>query len=379
MMLKSDEFYMSLAIREAYKGLGKTSPNPPVGAVIVDPKTGEVLAKGYHKAYGMPHAEREAIVKAGDRAKNAYLYVTLEPCCHYGKTPPCTEAIISAGIKKVICGIRDPNPIACNGLSLLKEKGIDTRVGVLAEEVKYLTRFFLSNILRKRPWVIIKVAQSLDGRIAVSSGDSKWISGERALIFAHRLRAIVDAIVVGKNTIIQDNPELTVRLVKGKNPLRIVLDSSLSLTPNYKVFEVRSDKKTILVCGDKVEDNKIEPFLERGIEVWKIPLKEGRIDLQHFLQKAFKRGLNALLIEGGGLLHGAFLKERLVDEIFAVVAPIIIGDPKGIFSFNMQPLNKLSEAYPLFLKKVKRLGDCVLWASLTKEGKDLIDNFLEYA
>lgn len=154
--------------------------------------------------------------KAGDRARGAILYVTLEPCCHYGKTPPCTEAIINAGIKMVVCGIRDPNPIACNGLIQLRQRGVEVKVGVLAEEIKYLKRFFLSRILRKRPWVMVKVAQSMDGRIAVSTGDSKWISGYRARVFAHKLRSIADAILVGKETVLKDDPELTTRLVRGK-------------------------------------------------------------------------------------------------------------------------------------------------------------------
>ncbi len=378
MTFKSDDFYMSLAIKEAKKGLGKTSPNPPVGAVIVDPKTGEIISKGYHRAYGMPHAERKALSKAGERAKGAILYVTLEPCCHYGKTPPCTEAIIASQIKKVVCGIRDPNPIACDGLSILKAKGTETKVGVLAEEAKYLTRFFLSFVLRKRPWIIVKVAQSLDGRIAVSSGDSKWISGEKALYFAHKLRSIVDGIVVGKNTILKDNPELTTRLVKGKNPVRFVLDSSLSLSPDFKVFEVSSEKKTVLVCGETVEEKKLEPFLKKGVEVWKIKLKNGKIDLRAFIEKAYEEGISSLLVEGGGILHGAFLKAGLVDEIFAVIAPLIIGDPKGIFSFNIQPLKQLKEAYTLFLRKTQKLGECVLFSALTKEGKALIDTPLEY-
>lgn len=266
MALKSDEFYMLKAIKEAYKGLGKTSPNPAVGAVIVDPHTGKIIAKGYHKKFGNAHAEREALRKAGNLAKGAYLYVTLEPCCHHGKTPPCTDAIIASGIKRVICGIRDPNPIACNGLSILQAKGIEVKTGVLSDKVKYLTRFFLSYILRKRPWIMIKVAQSLDGRIAVSSGDSKWISGGKALVFAHKLRAIADAIVVGKNTVLKDDPELTTRLVKGKNPLRIVLDTHLTLNPNYKVFQVTEEKRTILVCGEHVENSKLETFLKRRLK-----------------------------------------------------------------------------------------------------------------
>ena len=373
MSLKPEEFYMKLAIREAYKGLGKTSPNPPVGAVVVHPDSGEVIAKGYHKAWGKPHAEREALKKAGELAKGAYLYVTLEPCCHYGKTPPCTEAIIEAGIKRVVCGIRDPNPIACNGLEVLKEKGIEVKTGVLEEKIKYLTRFFLSRILRKRPWVIVKVAQSLDGRIAVSSGDSKWISGERALKFAHKLRAISDAILVGKNTVLIDNPELTVRLVKGKNPLRIVLDTKAELNPDFKVFEVSRNKRTILCCGEDVPEERLSPFRRKGVEIWRMPLKKGKIDLKALMEKALSENILSLLVEGGGRINGAFLEEGLVDEIFVIVAPLIMGDPNGFFSFSAKPLKRLSEAFPLFNFRVKALGKDYLFHGFTESGHSLLN------
>ncbi len=377
MVLKEDEFYIKRAIKLAYKGLGFTSPNPPVGAVIVDPKSGEIIGEGYHKAYGAPHAEIEALSQAKEKAKGAYLYVTLEPCCHYGKTPPCTLAILSAGIKRVVVGIKDPNPIACKGLLFLKERGVEVKSGVLAQEVKYLTRFFLSAHLRKRPWVIVKSAQSLDGRIAVSTGDSKWISGERTLKLAHQLRAWCDAILVGKNTILLDNPELTTRLVKGPNPLRIVLDSKANLSPHFKVFQVSEDKRTILVCGDNISPSKIEPFLKKGIEVWQLPLKDNKIDLKALLDKLYQEKVHSLLVEGGGSIQGSFLKEGLIDEVFIVTAPLLIGDPKGIFSFSGKPLNFLKEASPLFNLRVKKLGKDYLFQGLTQEGLNLLNTPLE--
>lgn len=373
MPLKSDEFYMQEALKEGYKGLGKTSPNPPVGAVVVDPQSGEIIARGYHRAYGFPHAEREALFRAGQRARGAVLYVTLEPCCHYGKTPPCTEAILEAGIKRVVCGIRDPNPIACNGLSLLKERGVEVKAGVLEKEIKYLTRFFLSRILRKRPWVMVKVAQSLDGRVAVSSGDSKWISGDKALKLAHKLRAISDAILVGKNTVLYDNPQLTTRLIKGKNPVRIILDTRAELNSDFKVFEVSKDKRTILCCGEEVPEEKLNPFRRRGVEIWKMPLKKGKIDLKALLEKALSENILSLLVEGGGKTHGAFLEEGLVDEIFVIVAPLIIGDPEGIFSFSAKPLRKLSEANPLYECHVRRLGKDFLFHGFTGAGHSLLN------
>jgi len=370
-----DEFFMKLAIKEAKKGLGKVSPNPVVGAVIVDPKTGEIIAKGYHGFYGGPHAEAVAIEKAGSQAKNKVLYVTLEPCCHYGKTPPCTEKIIKAGIKKVICGIRDPNPVARGGLEVLKKHGIEVKCGILEEEVKYLTRFFLSGILRKRPWIIMKVAASLDGKIAVSTGDSKWITSVEARKKGHYLRSICDGIVVGKNTVLKDNPELTCRLVKGKNPIRFVLDTNLSLSPNYKVFNPSAP--TILVCGKEAPKEKEIEFERLGVEVWRLPVKRGKVDLKTFCKMCYERGINSLLVEGGGQVHGSFIEENLVDEVFYFLGPLIIGDEKGIPAVKRRPLKALKDA--LFLKRVKskKYGNSYLIHGITEEGTCLLSTPLK--
>ncbi|WP_038056458.1 bifunctional diaminohydroxyphosphoribosylaminopyrimidine deaminase/5-amino-6-(5-phosphoribosylamino)uracil reductase RibD [Thermodesulfobacterium hydrogeniphilum] len=369
----SDEYFMKIAIKEGYKGLGYTSPNPAVGAVLVNPLTKEIIAKGYHKRYGYPHAEVEAICKAGGKTKGAHLYVTLEPCSHYGKTPPCTEKILEVGISKVICAIRDPNPVARGGLEILKSKGVEVKVGVLEKEAKILTRFFLSYILRKQPWVIMKVASSLDGKIAVSTGDSKWITGEEARKYGHKLRHICDAILVGKNTVIKDNPELTCRLVKGKNPVRIVLDTKLSLSPDYKIFKIDKDKKTVIACGEKASLKKEEVFKNKGIEVWRLPLKRNKIDLKALLEKCYEKGISSLLVEGGAKIHGSVLEENLVDEIFYFVGPVIIGDKKGIMAIEREPLTRLNEA--LFLKDlhVKKLGNSYLFHAYTQTGLNLLN------
>jgi diaminohydroxyphosphoribosylaminopyrimidine deaminase/5-amino-6-(5-phosphoribosylamino)uracil reductase len=374
----SDEFFIKIAIKEAYKGLGWTSPNPPVGAVLIDPETKQIIAKGYHKKFGYPHAEVEAINKAGEKAKGAILYVTLEPCSHYGKTPPCTKKILEAKISKVVCGIRDPNPIAKGGLEYLKSKGVEVKAGVLEKEVKILTRFFLSHILRKRPWVIMKVASSLDGKIAVSTGDSKWITGEKARKYAHKLRHICDAILVGKNTVLKDNPELTCRLVKGKNPIRIILDTYLSLNPKLKVFEVNQTKRTILACGEKADQEKIKFLKNKGIEIWKLPLnKKEEIDLHALLDMCYQNNICSVLIEGGGKVHGSFLEENLVDEIYYFIGPLIIGDKEGIPAIERTPLKSLKEA--LFLKdlKIKKLDDSFLFHSYTDEGISLLNTPLK--
>ncbi len=366
---------MKIALKEGYKGLGKTSPNPAVGAVVVDPATGEVIAKGYHKKYGGPHAEVIALNKAGDRAKGSVLYVTLEPCSHYGKTPPCTEKIIKAGIKKVVCAIRDPNPVAKGGLEVLKEHGIETISGVLSEEAKILTRFFLSRILRKKPWVIIKVASTLDGKIGVSTGDSKWITGQKARKLGHKLRAWCDAIVVGKNTVLKDDPELTCRLVQGKNPLRIVFDTNLNLVPEFKIFRIKDNSKTIVVCGESADKKREKEFVKRGIEVWRLPVCEQGIDVKAFLRRCFSEGISSVLVEGGGKIHGSFLREA--DEFFFFFGPIVTGDPQGIQSISAKPLKKLSQSVKLEKLKIKKLGDDFLVHGYSPEGFSLINTPLE--
>jgi len=378
MALKTDEYYMRIAIRVASFGLGSTSPNPPVGAVVVDPNTGEIIAKGYHRAYGLPHAEVEALKKAGDRARGCYLYATLEPCCHFGKTPPCTDAIIKAGIKRVVCGIKDLNPIACDGLSILKKHGIEVRSGVCAEECAYLTRFHLSRVLRKRPWVMMKVAESLDGKIATSTGDSKWITGEPARKFAHKLRAIADAILVGKNTVATDNPELTVRLVKGKNPVRLILDTNLSLNPGYKVFEVDDTKRTIIFCGEKAPKEKEKLFLERGVQVVRLPYgEEGEVDLKALLSFCYENRITSILVEGGGKVHGSFIKEGLYDEVFCMFGPLVIGDPLGALAVHAKPISSLKEATKILQIRVKRFEESVLIHGLTEKGYELIRKAVE--
>jgi diaminohydroxyphosphoribosylaminopyrimidine deaminase/5-amino-6-(5-phosphoribosylamino)uracil reductase len=371
----SDEYFMKLALKEGYKGLGKTSPNPPVGAVVVDALTGEVIAKGYHKEYGGPHAEVIALNKAGNKAKNSILYVTLEPCSHYGKTPPCTLKIIEAGIKKVICAIRDPNPVARGGLEVLKKHGIEVKSGVLSKEAKILTRFFLSKILRKKPWIIIKIASTLDGKIAVSTGDSKWITGEKARKLGHKLRAWCDAILIGKNTVLKDNPELTCRFVKGKNPIRIVFDTNLTLPLNLKIFEVSHEKRTIVVCGEHISEEKREAFIKKGVEIWKMPLSRGKIDVGAFLEKCYKEGISSILVEGGGKIHGSFLKEA--DEVFFFFGPLITGDPEGVNSVFAHPLKSLKQAVKICEVEVKKLGQDVLIHGYTEKGSQLINTPLE--
>ncbi len=358
---------MKLAIREARKGAGKVSPNPLVGAVLVDPHSGKVISRGYHRFYGGPHAEVEAIKKAGERAKGACLFVTLEPCNHYGKTPPCTRIILEKGIKRVVCAIRDPNPEARGGLEFLQKNGIEICCGILSEEAVKLTRAFLSRITRELPWVILKVAASLDGKISVSTGDSKWITCEKARAFAHRLRAECDAILVGKNTVLKDNPQLTCRLAKGKNPLRIVLDTNLSLSPSFKIFDT-SSAPTVVACGENAPKEKEKAFLEKGVKVWRLPLKNAQVDLLSLLKRCKDKGINSLLVEGGGRVHGSFLAEGLADEIYYGIGPIVIGDPKGTPAISGKELSSLKEAYFLYELRARKIGRSYFFHGYTERG-----------
>ncbi|QJA06916.1 bifunctional diaminohydroxyphosphoribosylaminopyrimidine deaminase/5-amino-6-(5-phosphoribosylamino)uracil reductase RibD [Thermosulfurimonas marina] len=373
MQRREDEFYMRLALREGRRGLGRTSPNPPVGAVVVDPQSGEVLGRGYHRAAGRPHAEVEALRRAGERARGATLYVTLEPCNHHGRTPPCTEAILAAGIRRVVAGTRDPNPRARGGLEYLAERGLEVRSGVLEKECRYLARFFLRRVQDGRPWVILKVAASLDGRLATRTGDSRWITGERARRLGHGLRALCDAILVGRRTVEEDDPQLTCRLVKGRNPVRIVLDTRLRLSPDRRLFRTARKIPTWLVCGEKAPREREIPFRELGVEILRVKEREDRVNLEDLLFRLAERGILSLLVEGGGEVQGAFLDQGLVDEVFFFFGPVIIGGRRAPQAFAGRGAASLKEALWLSEIKVRRLSESLLVQGLSPQGVRLLE------
>ncbi len=349
-----DERFMAMAISLAKRGAGRVSPNPMVGAVVVSPSN-EVLSKGYHSRCGGLHAERVALKKLNWQAPDATLYVNLEPCCHHGKTPPCTEALIAAGVSKVVVGMVDPNPLVSGkGIETLRKAGIEVVVGVLEEECRYLNRAFVHFVTKGMPWVLVKWAQSLDGRIATASGDSRWISCDRSLRFAHRLRAEADAVMVGRETVERDDCQLTVRLVKGKNPMRVVLDSRLSLPPSRRVFS--SDAKTLLYTVEK-DERMISRFRERGVEVVSLA-GEGRVPLRQVLKDLAQRGVANLLVEGGGELFTSLFEQRLANEAAVVVAPIIIG--QGREAVRDLGVASISRGLGLSHIDVRRLGRDVL-------------------
>lgn len=330
----NDEAIMKLALDLAEKGIGFTSPNPMVGAVLV--KNGEIIGKGYHQSAGKAHAEVNAIDAAGPLAKGAVLYVTLEPCNHVGRTPPCTEKILAAGIREVVVAMPDPNPnVTGGGTDYLQRRGIPVRSGVCEAEARKLNEYFIKYVTTHRPFVTIKCAATLDGRIATRTGDSKWVTGPESRAFVHRLRHAVDAIMVGIHTIQKDNPGLTTRIdgEGGKDPIRVILDTRLSIAEDAKVLQLQSDSATILVSAAPVSDaqKKKKVRLEKkGVRIIEAPLKQGRIDLDKMMNRLGADGITSLLIEGGAEVFASALAADIVDKVFFFYAPKILGGDDGV-------------------------------------------------
>lgn len=349
--------WMKRAIAIAQKGEGFVNPNPLVGAVIL--KDEKIVGEGYHAYYGGPHAEVNAINQAGEKARGAIMYVTLEPCNHYGKTPPCTEAIIAAGISKVIVGMLDPNElVAGKGILRLREAGIQVEVGCLEEEIAEQNRFFLKHIKKKKPYVIMKYAASLDGKIATVTGESKWITGEEARFAGHQIRQEVAGIVVGVNTVIKDDPMLNVRLEKEQlsHPIRIILDSSGRTPMDSQIIRTARGIKTIIASTENMDKDKRNSYEAEGVEVLSLPCINQHVDLQALMNEIGKRGINSLLIEGGGTLHESALKAGIVDEVVTFLAPKLIGGKDALTAVEGEGFTKLSDATLLEHMEVKVLG-----------------------
>jgi len=352
--------YMRMVFKLALKAKGLTNPNPMVGCVIV--KDNKIVGKGFHKKAGLPHAEIEALEEAGEKAKGATLYVNLEPCCHYGRTPPCTKAIISAGIKKVYTAMLDPNPLNNGkGIKELKDNGIEVEVGILEEEAKKLNEVFIKYITQKIPFVTVKVAQSLDGKIATEKGESKWITSKESREFAKRLRDEVDAIMVGVNTVIKDNPLLnpSPKIMKWRPYYKIILDSKLRIPPQANIFSEGERKHIILATTKYVSKHKIDFFSKRA-EVLICRDKKGRVDLKDLLKKLAQREISHLLIEGGGETIASALKEKIVDRVYFFISPKIIGGRDAITSVEGEGIKKLNEAISLKNIEVTRIGEDIL-------------------
>jgi diaminohydroxyphosphoribosylaminopyrimidine deaminase/5-amino-6-(5-phosphoribosylamino)uracil reductase len=316
------EKYMAMAIALAKKAEGMTSPNPIVGAVIV--KGGNIVGRGYHKKAGLPHAEINAIARAGAKARGATLYVTLEPCNHFGRTPPCTDAIINSGIRSVVAAMVDPNPLTKGrGIKILKKHGIKTTVGVLEYESRAMNRPFIKFIARKMPYVTVKAAQSIDGKIATRSGDSKWITGEDSRRYVHELRSKADAVMVGVNTVVADDPLLTARIPGVlKQPIRVIVDSTLKTPLSAKLFSVKGSK---VVIATTVNSERVKKYQAKGAEVVVVKGKAGRVDLKALLEELAARNITNVFVEGGGTLNASLFAEGLVDRALFFIAPKVVG------------------------------------------------------
>ncbi len=379
--MNRDKNFMSIALDLARLGLGRTSPNPAVGAVLV--KNGKIIGRGFHKKAGMPHAEIEAIgnVRAnlvfaqttgrsqGSPLQDATLYVTLEPCCHYGRTPPCTEAILKSGIRNVVIGMKDPDlQVSGKGIQILRKNGIRVRVGILEKECHALNLSYIKHRTTGLPFVILKIASTLDGKVAMQSGESRWITGSEAREFGHRLRDRSDAILIGIQTVLKDNPQLTSR---GKNsqkdPLRIVLDSQLMIPFSAKILKVRKAPSTGLgqvptcvVTTVKPTHPKVSRLEKMGTEIiFCHKNKKGQVDLKDLLKQLGRRSIVNLLVEGGPTVASSFVREKLVDHLFLFLAPSFLGE-KGISMFS--DLNIASLRQKIILKKTqfRKIGEDIL-------------------
>ena len=383
---------MRSALELAASGTGWVSPNPLVGCVIVN--NGEVVGRGYHQRFGGPHAEVNALHEAGNRARGAVLYVTLEPCCHTGKTPPCVDAILQAQLGRVVAAMRDPNPrVDGGGLARLESAGIEVTVGVCEAEARRLNEAFVKHVTTRRPFVTSKSAITLDGKIATRSGASRWITGEAARAAGHQLRHANDAILVGIGTVLQDDPQLTTRLFlpppsrrgpfflppplgrgpfffpppsgrgsggglqPGANPLRIVIDSTLRLSPGAQVADVAAERRTLIVTTEQAEAAKVKTLEARGVEVIRLPAcGAGRVNLDALCAVLGERGIASVLVEGGAVLTAALLRQRLIDKMVFFVAPKIIGGD-GISAFGPCGIDTMEQALSLRDLTSRQVGD----------------------
>ncbi|MDN5344971.1 MAG: diaminohydroxyphosphoribosylaminopyrimidine deaminase [Clostridia bacterium] len=373
-MLPEDTVYMRRALDLARQGLGRTSPNPVVGAVIV--RDGRVVGEGYHQKAGTPHAEIHALQAAGEAARGATLYVTLEPCCHYGRTPPCTEAIIAAGIRRVVAAMADPNPrVAGGGIQALRQAGIEVETGLLEREARRLNEAFGKFITTGQPWVTLKMALTLDGKIATRTGASRWITGPAARQKAHELRDTHDAILVGIGTILADDPELTTRLPggQGRDAVRVILDSRLRLPPVARAVNLASPAPTIVATTAAAPAAARQQLTERGVEVLELPAAaDGRVAWLPLLDELARRQITSILVEGGAGVNATALAAGVVDKVVAFLAPRIFGGTAAPGPVGGMGVATPAEAWQLEGLEVGPCGpDLMISGYLRKSGGEL--------
>lgn len=357
----NDTGYMKMALHLSQQGRGRTSPNPMVGAVVV--KDGAVAGKGYHQKAGTPHAEIHALNEAGMAAQGSTLYVTLEPCCHRGRTLPCVDFIIRSRVARVVVAMQDPNPLVNGrGVRMLRDAGVQVDLGILENEARTLNEFFIKYITRKVPFVILKAAVSLDGRIATRTGDSRWITGEAARERAHEIRNTVDAVLVGVNTVLTDNPSLTTRLPgsEGRDPVRIILDTHLRTPLDARIIVNDSPAKTLIFAGGDVARERIKAYQERNVTV--LVAKKGmhRIEFAQILEDLGGMEISSLMIEGGAEVHASALKAGIVDRVVFFVAPKIIGGGASREAIANLGVERIQDALQLEHIRIEQVGDDVM-------------------
>nr|WP_288523927.1 bifunctional diaminohydroxyphosphoribosylaminopyrimidine deaminase/5-amino-6-(5-phosphoribosylamino)uracil reductase RibD [uncultured Romboutsia sp.] len=354
-----DKYYMDIALHLARKGAGKVNPNPLVGAVIVN--DGKIIGKGYHESYGKAHAEINAETEL---IEGSTMYVTLEPCSHYGKTPPCVDQIIENRIKRVVIGMVDPNPLVSGkGVKKLQEAGIDVTVGILEDKCKKLNEVFIKYITKKKPFVVLKTAMSLDGKISTTSGESKWITDKEARENVHILRNELTAIMIGIDTVIIDNPELTCRIPNGRNPIRIVVDSNLRIPYDSKILQTAKKFKTIIATTEKARKEKIHKLKDLGIIVIETKSKNEKVDLKDLMHKLGNQNIDSILLEGGSTLNYSALESGIVDKILVYIAPKIIGGMKSKTPVGGSGISHLKDAF-----KVRELSTSIIGKDILLQG-----------
>lgn len=357
--LSYDEKYMRLAMQLAGNAIGRTSPNPLVGAVIV--KDNRVVGCGWHRKAGTPHAEVHALNQAGELAQGADVYVTLEPCAHYGKTPPCAKALVEAKVKNVYGGLLDVNPkVAGKGFKILEDAGIHVEYGFLQDELRKQNEVFFKWIEHKKPFVVLKAAMTLDGKIATAIGQSKWITNETSRAYGYKLRDIYNGIMVGINTVIEDNPMLTARVDGGKNPIRIVVDSSLKIDINANVVQDKS-AKTIVATTDKADKDKILKLQAQDVDVIVVDKDENdKVDIEKLLDILGQQNICSILVEGGATLSGSFVAKKLVDKVYFFIAPKIVGGKEAKTPVAGTGILNLQEALALKDIQIEKLEEDIL-------------------
>jgi diaminohydroxyphosphoribosylaminopyrimidine deaminase/5-amino-6-(5-phosphoribosylamino)uracil reductase len=363
----TDERWMQRAVNLARKGEGWTSPNPLVGAVIT--KDDQMVGEGYHQKAGTPHAEIHALHMAGPRSRGGTLYVTLEPCCHHGRTPPCTDALIKAGLKKVVVAMTDPNPkVAGNGIAKLQAAGMEVVTGVLENKARVLNEVFIKQMTTQSPFIAFKSALTLDGKTASHTGSSKWITGEEARMVGRRLRHRYDAILTGIGTVLADDPKLTTRIPGLKNPLRLILDSRLRIPLNAQVLDTKSAPVIVFTAESDLDGSKAALLMEKGVEVISCPGADGQVDIPSVLRVLFVKGITGILVEGGAQIQGAFFDRGLVDKIYLFIAPKIIGSNRAPGMIGGMGISEMGQAVIVDNLRIENIGEDFLFTGYPRFG-----------